>query len=412
VSFMEHVLKEAAAEREKRREEDRKKVEDALRAFLSECCPGGRSLPEGGDAADAAAPRVRSYGGIRMRSRAWGILDVFRKILSDTGGGGNAGRLKKAFLSGMGAAAVFPSSLQELCFVTPERWFGRRGIVNALRNLGLLARSGAEPSLLFQAPLLFRYGGSGRKAGAEFFVRLCLTDGRRRIAIENVSNDLGGLIRAREFISNAPPGSLRDTVMVILINDDLTLSDGTPLTAGSFLRDETGKRYSYTDADPFLGAGNKEDPAGGDTSGNPLDELLYYGREAGKPFLPGEGALLAAEGLDRAAAERAVSVIRKGEMTEGVREFISLPLLAGTVRDYVFVTYSQFLSAAAGFREVPFTLLCRGGPAYFRTGESLGGSGTPALRPYRRKPLRTDVTDYDLDRDRKRPPGSGRQGML
>ena len=445
-SFMEHVLRDRrqrqAGERENERKRKRKCVEDALRAFMDECIRASADQENAGDAlvCEPGAPAVpasgtvvSSMGGIRIKSRAWGMLNVFRKIMNGRDED-RAKRLRAAFMSGMSVSAVFPSRLWELWFTAPERWAGRRGIVNALSHLGVIPPSGEAPFLSFQTPLLFKARRDGG-IGPCFLTRLLLSSPAggsggtpRRIAVENVSNDLGGLIRAKEFISGFPPSVLRDTCMVLLINDDLTLADGTDLMSGSLMRDEKGVIPVYKDVDAERGSTSGIVLGDERTVGNPAGELSWYAKAAGTPWTGtagsyGEGKPSGGSGSSggsgRPAGEeafkRAVSFIQHGRGAGDTKRFYILPFLAGLSRDYVFVTYSQFLSAAAGFTEVPFTFIVKGAPACLRVGrirqDGKALVSDSVIRPYRLPSPGEAMRDYDLSRyfssEGQQAPGRG-----
>ena len=437
-AFMRYALQAAAAEKAEALKRQREHIEGALRAFASEilsCISVPSALQDDaqteewasvlpGAAADAggtaggasgrtaAAAAVLPGEGAVLRggrscivkgSRAHGMLMALTEQARNADP--DAVRtLRSSILRGMTAAAVFPSALSDLYMVCPERWFGRRGILNALSHLGLYCPSGDAPALSYQVPLVYRSGsgrqtqdgpsGGRRAGGPEHFTRLCLWDSSRRIAIENVSNDIGGLIRAREYITGCPAGVCRTTVMVCLINDSLILADGTHLSEGSLVKNTDGTLARFTDVDARK-ISERDIPASSETtSGTPYSELAYYARRTGHAYTPeggeaAEGAAAAAEEVREAPApmERTAALLRNSAVP--VNQLNVLPMLNGIARDYVFVTYSQFFSAAAGFDGVPFTM-ARGASAYLRTGYPPAG----VCPSYRAVPDMSPWSDY------------------
>ena len=56
--------------------------------------------------------------------------------------------------------------------------------------------------------------------------------GELTVLIENLSFDIGGLIRARDYV-RLPPASRENTIMIMLMNDREEMADGSYLKEGT-----------------------------------------------------------------------------------------------------------------------------------------------------------------------------------
>lgn len=335
-------------------DKSRKPLSDFFR-FVKELSGDQReSAPENaleaeGKGKDAGASR----GGFSSRSRALNMLRVLLK-------GSASSEIRLALLRGMSVSAVFPSRISELFFVAPERWFGKRGVEAAVRNLGIMEENGSGSGsavLSYHTPLILDRGE------AKHTTRLCLWNDDIRIAVENISADIGGFVRARNYISSFPAGSGRNTVMLMLVSDSLILADGSSLLDGTMSRDldNRGVRYANT-------CRHTED-------GTPYAEMNYYYEAAGRIV----GQL----------SEDVCDVIG-GDSKE--RFFKYVPFLRGVDRDYVMVTYSDFMKAALGEKIQPYTIFS-GKKVFVREGD-FDENSLPV--PYRASAGTARSHDHDM----------------
>ena len=69
--------------------------------------------------------------------------------------------------------------------------------------------------------------------------------GELTVLIENLSSDMGGLIRARDYV-RLPPASRENTIMIMLMNDREEMADGSYLKEGT-LYNQWGSEEHITD---------------------------------------------------------------------------------------------------------------------------------------------------------------------
>jgi len=132
--------------------------------------------------------------------------------------------------------------------------------------------------------------------------------GQITICIENISDDIGGYVRAKEYL-RLFPGFRSKTIMILLINDDYILADGSHIDDCTLYQDR------YLD------------------EGNELLESTY-----GKHFIHYGNCDIVALLAGYLSEYRFVN-----------QEYNSppfIPYLFETSQDFIMITYSQFLSAA------------------------------------------------------------------
>lgn len=331
-------------------DKSRKPLSDFFR-FMKEQSGDAVKKAPAVQAAKAPAPVQSSRGGFMSRSRAQNILRV---LLT----GSASAEIRLGIYNGLSISAVLPSRISELFFVTPERWFGKRGIISAVKSLGLLPDDAAGGAALsYHTPLAID------REEPRFVTRLCLWNEHVRIAIENISADIGGLVRARNYISAFPAGIGSRTVMLMLVSDSLSLADGSSLLDGTMTRDPDNHPVRYVNT------------ARASETGSPATEMNYYFDLSDKNVgqLPEEVCEAIGEGA-------------------GERFYPHIPLLHGIDRDYVMVTYSDFLRAVLGEEVEAFTVFSRK-KAFVRT-RAFPEGRLPA--PYRKPAGTMRYREYDM----------------
>lgn len=292
-----------------------------------------------------------SRGGFASRSRAQNILRVLLK-------GSASAEIRLGINNGLSVSAVLPSRISELFFVTPERWFGKSGIIAAVKSLGLIPEEHAGDTMLsYHTPLALDRGDPG------FVTRLCLWNDHVRIAIENISADIGGFVRARNYMSSFPAGIGSRTVMLMLVNDSLTLADGSSLLDGTMLRDPGNHNIRYVDTAGLTGPSS------------PAAEMDYYFDMSDK--IVGQLPEEVCEAIGGGAADKF---------------FRHVPLLHGIDRDYMMVTYSDFMRAVIGEDVEAFSIFSRK-KAFVRTGDFPEGR---LPKPFRKAAGSVRAKEYDM----------------
>lgn len=118
---------------------------------------------------------------------------------------------------------------QELPFLFPELQY-REQLGILLYHLGIV-KSAAIVSSVYSLPLFSERGVEG----VDTVYRCVFMVGDLTVLIENLSSDLGGLIRARDYV-RIPPAARPNTIMIMLMNDKEELADGSYLKEGSLYR--------------------------------------------------------------------------------------------------------------------------------------------------------------------------------
>jgi len=115
-----------------------------------------------------------------------------------------------------------------LPYLMPELFF-TKGIPRMLDNLGLTAKRGCPISNIYCLPLR---GNAGKDSlgilynDYDTYMRCTFRSGDLTCCIENVSDDIGGFIRSKEYL-RLPPSFRPKTILIMLVNDDGILADGS-----------------------------------------------------------------------------------------------------------------------------------------------------------------------------------------
>lgn len=118
---------------------------------------------------------------------------------------------------------------KELPFLFPELQY-RKQLGILLYHLGIVNEA-ATVSSVYSLPLFAEKGVEG----VDTVYRCVFMVGDLTVLIENLSSDLGGLIRARDYV-RIPPAARPNTIMIMLMNDKEEMADGSYLKEGSLYR--------------------------------------------------------------------------------------------------------------------------------------------------------------------------------
>lgn len=128
---------------------------------------------------------------------------------------------------------------QEIPFLFPELYF-REQFGVFLYHLGITKEAVKVP-FVYALPLFEDQDVEG--IGTVY--RCVFMAGELTIVIENLSLDMGGLIRARDYV-RLPPAARENTIMIMLMNDREELADGSYLKEGT-LYNQWGSEEHITD---------------------------------------------------------------------------------------------------------------------------------------------------------------------
>ena len=243
--------------------------------------------------------------------------------------------IRRAVKTGTLIAAAPYKSWDIIHILEPEQWFGFRSIWRAFVNLSILYNNHKylslqnNWSLKYNHPLLRSfskklYDNYYSAYEYDYFVRLALLSDKAVIAIENVSHDAGGLIRARDIISSMPANLGRRVLLVLLCADDYALADGTNALNGGMCIDNAGRKIEYPDCE--------------NQRSGIWQEYTYYQRKCGWTFI-----------------NEKYDVYTPRPNTD--HKYYALPYLAGSACDFVLITYRQFLDAVNGKPSFGLTVL-------------------------------------------------------
>lgn len=118
---------------------------------------------------------------------------------------------------------------KELPFLFPELQY-RKQLGILLYHLGIVNEA-VSVSSVYSLPLFEEKGVEG----IDTVYRCVFMVDDLTVLIENLSSDLGGLIRARDYV-RIPPAARPNTIMIMLMNDREELADGSYLKEGSLYR--------------------------------------------------------------------------------------------------------------------------------------------------------------------------------
>lgn len=132
-----------------------------------------------------------------------------------------------------------------LSFVLPVMFYSPEDITNRLRNCGIITKADVLKSTSPSLPCRMIHKG-GRNVihyTGNYDVVMnnayhyTLMDGHDlTVFIENISDDIGGYLRAQKYIQ-LPPGFRNDTFLLMLIRDDLITADGKSVYDGGIYYD-------------------------------------------------------------------------------------------------------------------------------------------------------------------------------
>ena len=128
---------------------------------------------------------------------------------------------------------------QEIPFLFPELYF-RDQFGVFLYHLGI-TRENVKVSSVYAIPLFEEQDVA--EIGTVY--RCVFMVGELTVLIENLSSDMGGLIRARDYV-RLPPAARENTIMIMLMNDREELADGSYLKEGT-LYNQWGSEEHITD---------------------------------------------------------------------------------------------------------------------------------------------------------------------
>ena len=128
---------------------------------------------------------------------------------------------------------------QEIPFLFPELYF-RDQFGVFLYHLGITMEN-VKVSSVYALPLFEEQDVEG--IGTVY--RCVFMVGELTVLIENLSSDMGGLIRARDYV-RLPPTARENTIMIMLMNDREELADGSYLKEGT-LYNQWGSEEHITD---------------------------------------------------------------------------------------------------------------------------------------------------------------------
>lgn len=258
----------------------------------------------------------------------------------------------RAVRTGTQIAAVPYKSWDMLHILEPEQWFGFSSIWRALVFLFIISSDNnyLSPkntwSLKYNHALLRDSKNSYNDSKYDYYVRLALLSDTTTIAIENISHDAGGLIRARDIISSMPANLGRNVLLVLLCADDYILADGTSAFQGGLCIDNARRLINYPDCE--------------NQRGGIRQEYAYYHRTVGWDFTD--------EKFDNFTPK-----------PDPGHKYHALPYLTGIACDFVLVTYSQFLHAVNSMLSYGLTILSDN-TIYLRFARTIANP----VKPYRR----------------------------
>ena len=117
---------------------------------------------------------------------------------------------------------------KEIPYLFPELYFRDQfGVL--LFHLGIIKES-IKVSSVYALPLFEEQDLDG--IGTVY--RCVFMAGELTVLIENLSSDMGGLIRARDYV-RLPLAVRENTIMIMLMNDREELADGSYLKEGTYI---------------------------------------------------------------------------------------------------------------------------------------------------------------------------------
>ena len=285
-----------------------------------------------------------SLSGPSKNSRVANILSAILDCPADS-------PIRKAIKTGTLIAAVPYKSWNIMHILEPEQWFGFERIQDIFEKLYIFGND--NKYLSRKNKWTFKYNHpllrcSSRKTHNDFYssydydyyVRLAICSEKTTIAIENVSHDAGGLIRARDIISSMPGNLGRNVLLVLLCADDYILADGTSALKGGLCIDNSGRLINFPDCESQRGGIQQE--------------YAYYYRTLGRKVTK--------QKVDEYAPR-----------PDPDHTYYVLPFLTGIACDFVLIPYSQFLNAANGRTSLVFTVLSEHSK-YLRFGDTISNS--------------------------------------